>query len=115
MSVQGIGVDAVEIARFRTLVRDEKNRFMTNTFSAQERAYCLSYKDPSPHFAGTFAAKEAVQKASGLFALAPTAIEIVRTKAGKPEVWLQGKRSKSILISITHEKKLACAVAIYSL
>ena len=112
MAPRGIGVDAVEIARFRPLVRAKQSRFMTNTFSERELAYCCSYKDAATHFAGTFAAKEAVQKASGLFALPPTMIEIIRTKAGKPEVWLRGKRSTSILVSITHEKTIACAVAI---
>ena len=115
MHVRGIGVDAVQIARFRKLSVKVKDRFMANTFSPKERAYCLSYKDSAPHFAGTFAAKEAVQKAANLVSMAPTAIEILRTKAGKPEVWLEGKRSKSILISITHEKTLACAVALYCL
>ena len=112
MSVRGIGIDTVEVARFRALARDKKSRFMTKTFSVKELAYCRSYKDSAPHFAGTFAAKEAVQKASGLFALPPSDIEIIRTSTGKPEVWLQGKRSKSILISITHEKTVAVAVAV---
>ena len=112
MKVGGIGIDGVEIARFKGLLPAHKSRFMLKTFSKKERAYCLSYKDPLPHFAGTFAAKEAVQKATGLFKLEPVSIEILRTKAGKPEVWLSGKRSTSILVSITHEKSLACAVAL---
>ena len=113
MRIRGVGVDVVSVARFRTLARTPTSRFMLNTFSERERAYCTAYKDAAPHFAGTFAAKEAVQKASGLFTLAPTAIEIRRTKEGKPEVWLRGVRSRSLLLSITHEKALACATAIY--
>ena len=115
MNVRGIGIDITTVARFRPLARSPHAQFMLNTFSEKERVYCLAYKDPGPHLAGTFAAKEAVQKASGLFKLAPNAIEILRDKDGKPEVWLGGKRSKKFLLSITHEKTTACAVALYCL
>ena len=63
MKISGIGIDIIEISRFRLVVRKGKNRFLENTFSEAERTYCFSYRDPAPHFAGTFAAKEAVEKA----------------------------------------------------
>src|SRR3989344_262128 len=111
MKTSGIGIDAIEISRFRSALKSKKNRFIATTFSLGERAYCFSYGDPAPHFAGTFAAKEAVQKALER----PTdlrRIEIRRLKNGKPEVWLEGRRS-AIIVSITHNKTLACAVALH--
>ena len=113
MKAFSIGVDIVDVKRFKSVTKKQKVRFIENTFSALEQAYCFSYKDPSPHFAGTFAAKEAIQKATGLFHLPPPTIEIRRTKDGKPTVWIKGKSSRSILVTISHEKNIACAFALY--
>ena len=109
MDLTTIGIDIVEVKRLRTALRRKKERFFLTTFSAKERAYCLSFQDPAPHFAGTFAAKEAVQKALGTNS--PAEIEIRHDKSGRPIVWTNGKRS-TIRISITHERSVACAVAL---
>lgn len=106
-----IGIDMVSIARMRAIVKEEKTQFLTNTFSPLEREYCFLYSDPAPHLAGTFAAKEAVRKASTI-RLPFNEIEIRRTKEGKPEVWLQNKRADSLHISITHTDTDACAIAV---
>jgi holo-[acyl-carrier protein] synthase len=110
MKLSGVGVDVADIARFRSALRKRKNRFFESIFSEQERSYCSSYKDAAPHFAGTFAAKESVQKALPK-KIAMQEIEIRRRDSGKPEVWIKGRRSP-ILLSITHTERLACAVAI---
>jgi holo-[acyl-carrier protein] synthase len=112
MKISGIGIDAVEIRRFRAILRKKKDRFMQNTFTEIERAYCRSFQDPAPHFAGTFAAKEAVQKVFG-GTLFLQKIEVRHKKSGKPEVWLEGKLQKSLLVSITHSESIACAVALF--
>ena len=93
MSVKNVGVDVVEVKRFRHILRKKRDLFLQTTFSLHERDYCMSHADPATHFAGTFAAKEAVLKASGDRAL-PSSIEIRRDKDGKPSVWRNGKRSK---------------------
>jgi len=69
----------------------------------------FSYKDPAPHFAGTFAAKEATRKATAKYPRFSD-VEVRRTKQGKPEIWVCGKRSRSLLVSITHTKTIACAI-----
>jgi holo-[acyl-carrier protein] synthase len=107
----GIGVDLAEIGRFRTVLRSRKTRFISNTFTKLEQEYCLSYRDSAPHFAGTFAAKEAVRKISPDYHLPQKDIEIRRTRSGSPEVWLRGRRAKSLYISITHGTRDALAVA----
>src|SRR4051812_48815577 len=108
----GIGIDITEISRFRALLRAKKDRFIENTFTAIEQRYCTSYRDSAPHFAGTFAAKEAVRKLSAKYLLPMKAIEIRRASSGNPEVWLRGRRAKSLYISITHGSHEAVAVAL---
>ncbi len=99
----------IEISRFRGIRK--RNRFLERTFTTRERAYCLSHRDSATHFAGTFAGKEAVQKALPK-PLAFQDIEIRREKNGKPAVWLKGRRSRSLLISITHTASVATAIAL---
>ena len=88
-----------------------KSRFLSNTFSPHELAYCFSFKDYSPHLAGTFAAKEAVHKALGTSGTPLSSLEIRRQKNGQPAVWIKGRFQKSILVSISHTKALAVAAA----
>ncbi len=107
----GIGIDVVEIERFRAILRNKKERFIANTFTAREQEYCTSYKDSAPHFAGTFAAKEAVLKTSEKMILPFRDIEIRHAKSGQPEVWIRGRRAKTVYISITHGSRDAYAVA----
>ena len=63
MSEWNIGVDIVDVARFRRLDYSSSKRFYERVFTPKEIKYCLSYEDSAPHFAATFAAKEAVYKA----------------------------------------------------
>jgi holo-[acyl-carrier protein] synthase len=111
MKVSGLGIDALEIRRFKMILKKGSDRFIDSTFSAEEKKYCLSHTEPAQHFAGTFAAKEAVQKTLDK-PLHLRNIEIRRQKSGKPEVWLSGKKSRSLLVSITHSETIASAVAL---
>ena len=111
MGRMDVGIDLVAIERFRDALAQKKDQFLHSTFSGIELEYCLSYSDPAPHLAGTFAAKEAVRKATGESG-AFSDTEIRRSAGGKPEVWLRGVRAPSILLSITHTETDACAVAI---
>jgi phosphopantetheine--protein transferase-like protein len=107
----GIGVDMVKIARMRRIIREKRGRFIANTFTALEQKYCFAHRDSAPHFAGTFAAKEAVRKAASLYG-SFSELEVRRTKEGRPEIWVRGRRAPSILVSITHTDDVACAVAL---
>lgn len=111
MKVDGIGVDVTEIGRFRTSKMRRGERFINNTFSKHERDYCFSYRDPAPHLAGTFAAKEAVRKIYGDKPMTLAQIEVRHRPSGKPEIWIKGKRSATLLTSITHTKKIAISIA----
>ena len=113
MQAHAIGIDAVDIDRFHSILKKKKRsaRFFENTFSKDELHYCSAYKDSAPHFAGTFAAKEAVIKALGGMRASLSSLEI-RREGGKPVVWIAGKRSKKVVVSITHSRTLACAIAL---
>ena len=109
MSIIGVGIDSVSIDTMEAALQND--RFIENTFSSLEQEYCNAFKESVTHFAGTFAAKEAVRKAKGLY-LKMNEIEVRRNEEGKPEIWIAGQKDTSLLISITHTNEATCAVAI---
>ena len=108
----GIGIDIVEIERFRKKNYKKNKNFYKKIFSKSEIDYCLKFKDTYPHFAGKFAIKESVIKSI------PDKISFldIRTSNSKhgPIVSLFGKSAKkySFLASISHEKEYAIAAVI---
>ena len=61
----GVGIDVVEIARFRRAL-DRTPSMRERLFTATELAYVAPKVDPVPSLAARFAAREAVMKALGL-------------------------------------------------
>ncbi|MDD5301813.1 MAG: holo-ACP synthase [Elusimicrobia bacterium] len=106
-----LGVDLVEIARVRSLGR-RNPKFLTRVFSAQEIAYCKAKKNPWPHFAVRFAAKEAVYKALGKAEVPLTAISVGRGKDGRPSVKINGKPVRGLKLSLSHGRDHAVAFAV---
>lgn len=113
MKRPGVGIDAVEISRFRALRGAIRGRFLVRFFSGAERRYCERFQDEASRYAGIFAAKEAVIKALG-GGVAVSEIEIVHAPSGQPAVRVRGRRRREIAVSITRTGKLACAVALTS-
>lgn len=110
--MRGIGIDIVEVKRIRALAR--KDRFLSRIFSAEEVSYCRRHKDPFPHFAARFAAKEAVYKALGVAGLRHKEIIVQNARSGKPGIHLPKRlrRLESRLsVSLSHSDQYACAVA----
>jgi len=64
-TVAGTGVDLVEVARFRQVLEQWRERFTCRVFLKSERLYCESRPHPWMHYAVRFAVKEAVAKAFG--------------------------------------------------
>jgi holo-[acyl-carrier protein] synthase len=60
-----VGVDLIEIERVRSALERHGAGFRDRCFTADEQAYCESKANPAQHYAGRFAAKEAVGKALG--------------------------------------------------
>lgn len=65
MTIVGIGVDATDIPRIADAIERYGERFLRRILTEHELAYCLRRRDPAPHVAGRFAAKEAGMKAIG--------------------------------------------------
>ena len=119
--MKGIGINAVEVDRFRTVLRRTPG-VATRLFTDGERAAGARRRDPSQRLAARFAAKEAVMKALGvgLGAFAFHDVEVVNAANGKPELVLRGKAaalaaSQGVArwqLSITHTDQTAQAVAV---
>ncbi|MEZ4819383.1 MAG: holo-ACP synthase [Bdellovibrionota bacterium] len=63
MEIIGIGIDLQEIAPFKKQLQNHQQRFFSRLFTAGEREYCESKKNPAQHYAARFCAKEAAVKA----------------------------------------------------
>ena len=117
---KGLGNDIIEIDRLERIISRYGQRFFDKLFTPVEQAYCLRRAHASRHFAGRFAAKEAISKALGTgFGkdLAWLDIEITNDQNGKPVVTLTPTAAKhfgnpQILLSISHCHAYATAVAI---
>ena len=87
--ILGIGVDVVEIPKIEAVLKRWEDRFLHRVFTEEEIQHCRLRKDPSPHFAVRFAAKEAFLKALGLGyteGIRWKDIEIGRNSSGQPTV-----------------------------
>lgn len=122
MNIRGIGIDLVQIPRMRRVVERWQDRFLQRVFTEEELAYCRSRKDPIPHLAARFAAKEAGLKALGTglrLGVRWRELEVRRERGEAPVLILSG-RSRAIgearggrrmLLALTHEGEYACAQA----
>ena len=117
----GIGMDLVEIDRFRAVLARTPG-VRDRLFRPDERAYADAKRDPVERYAVRFAAKEAVMKAlgCGLGEIAMFDIEVVRADGGVPSVLLHGKAadvaaSEGVtrwLLTLTHTDRTAQAIAV---
>src|SRR3990167_8633068 len=88
-NILGLGNDIIEIDRIRQSIERYGGHFLDRLFTQTEQAHCLKFKDSAPHFAGRFAAKEAVAKALGKGFGADLAwhdFEVIGDEHGKPEI-----------------------------
>jgi holo-[acyl-carrier protein] synthase len=90
--VRGIGIDAVDVARFRTVLA-RRPGLAHRLFTDAERSYAHSGQDPGSRLAARFAAKEAVLKALGVGIGAADFrdVEVVRSDDGAPALALGGR------------------------
>jgi holo-[acyl-carrier protein] synthase len=65
VAVKGIGIDVVKVERIMQSIERHGARFEARLFTPDELEYCRRHKDPVPHLAARFAAKEAAFKAIG--------------------------------------------------
>ena len=110
MEISNIGIDIVNIQRFRKKDYDENVEFYKKIFTNSEIKYCLSFKNNSEHFAGKFAIKEAVKKS---IKEKISFNEIVTGhNNSKPKITLKKKLDYRFVVSVSHEKDFAVAMVI---
>ena len=123
MRITGLGVDLVSIPRMRTTIDRWQERFVDRVFTDDEIAYCRARRDPAPHFAARFAAKEAGFKALGTglqLGVRWRELEVRREREQAPTLVLSGRAWEiglargggRMLLSLSHEGDYALAQAI---
>ncbi|MBI5267300.1 MAG: holo-ACP synthase [candidate division Zixibacteria bacterium] len=120
--ITAIGVDIVEVARIRHLMERYGSKFVSRVLGHEEMALLRTRRDAAQFVAGRFAAKEALIKAFGTYLTDRPAfpqIEILADGAGRPSVACRFPLSPALasvqmLVSISHEKSHAVAMAILS-
>lgn len=123
MAIAGVGTDLVRIGRFRDFLDKEKTALIDRLFTSGEKAYALARKDPAPHLAARFAAKEAFLKALGLGlrqGITWHDMDVERDDLGKPLLTLSGCAAQisqqrcidRVHLSYSHDGDYAHAVVI---
>lgn len=121
-TIYGIGTDIIECVRIAQMIEKHGEVFLTRVYTRDEIAYCSARKAANQHYAGRWAAKEAVLKALGTGwarGIQWTDVEVVNAAGGKPSIVLAGKAReicqehaiREILISISHCRNYAIAYA----
>src|SRR2546427_13171207 len=122
MRINGIGVDLVNIPRMRDVIDRWQDRFLQRVFTEREIAYCRARRDPVPHFAARFAAKEAALKAIGTglrLGVSWRELEVRRERGEAPTLVLTGRSRElglargggRVLLTLSHEGEYAPAQA----
>jgi holo-[acyl-carrier protein] synthase len=119
--VLGIGIDAVDVERFRRVL-GRRAGLAERLFTHGEQAYARAAADPVPRMSTRFAAKEAAMKALGvgLGSFRFAEVEVVRTDLEAPLLVLHGSahalagRTGVVRwhLSLTHTEQVAMAVVV---
>ena len=107
----GIGIDLVEIKRFKQLSFSENQSYYKKNFSDDEIDYCMKFKEPYKHFAGKFALKEALIKSIDK-KISLSEIETSHFDSKPIVKILEDNESYRFLASVSHENEFAIAVVI---
>jgi holo-[acyl-carrier protein] synthase len=121
--IRGIGVDAVDIERFRRTL-DRTPSMHQRLFTERELAYVAPKFDPVPSLAARFASREAVMKAMGLGlgAFGFHEVWVDRGESGEPFLHVTGRAAELASdrgiatwhLSITHTDVVAIAYVVAS-
>ena len=107
------GTDIIEINRIKESIESLGETFKNKIYTEKEIEYCESKKNAKyQHYAGRFAAKEAIFKAvsellSNKFEITWKDVEISDDENGKPRINFKYKKIESADISISHCKEYA--------
>ncbi len=113
---EGVGIDLLDISRLERALQ-RRPGLRDRLFTVAEQDATAGRSRPGRHLAARFCAKEAVTKALRMEAFRPLEIEVVG-RGAPPTVRLTGAAAAraaelgvSVVISMTHEREVASAVA----
>ena len=114
------GTDIIEIDRIRKSIEKNGDKFLNSVYTAKEIEYCEGRKNAKyNHYAGRFAAKEAIYKAISQllpekFGISWKDVQVVNDENGNPKIEFLNitfNQIKSTDISISHCQEYAVAMA----
>lgn len=119
----GLGTDIIEVVRIGEMIERHGEMFLQRVYTEQEIRYCQRRKAAMQHYAGRWAAKEAVMKTLGTGfskGIGFKDIEVCSRKSGAPYLVLHGGAGEiaaqlginEVLITISHCRAYATATAI---
>jgi len=118
------GTDIIEISRIQKSIEKSGDRFLNLIYTPKEIEYCEGKKNAKySHYAGRFAAKEAIFKAvSSLledkFSISWKNAQVINDESGNPYVEFldfEFKQIHNIDISISHCKEYAVATVVITI
>ncbi len=123
MEILGIGTDIIECPRIGRMIEQHGELFLRRVYTEREIRYCQARKHAIEHFAGRWAAKEAILKAIGTGwtqGICWTDMEVRNEAGGRPRVMVRGGAKDvaiqrgigDIMISISHCRTYATAHAL---
>ena len=121
--IVGLGTDIIEIVRIGRMVERHGELFLNRVYTEDEIRYCQRRRECYQHFAGRWAAKEAVMKTLGtgwIRGVSWRDIEVESLPSGQPVVKVYGGAREyceklgidDVLITISHCRSYATATAI---
>ncbi len=119
----GIGTDITECLRIAQMIERHGELFINRVYTPLEIQFCQSRLHATQHFAGRWAAKEALLKALGTGwrrGISWRDIEVVSEGGGAPSMQMHGEASnvakhlgiERVMISISHCRSHATAYAL---
>jgi len=123
MQIIGIGTDIIECLRIAQMIDRHGDLFIRRVYTEHEIAYCSTKKAATQHYAGRWAAKEAVLKALSTGwrrGISWRDIEVRNKPGGAPVIVLSGGTRdvfeqsgiRKMHISISHCRSHATAYAV---
>lgn len=119
----GIGTDIIGCDRIAQMLEKHGELFLQKVFTPREIEYCSARKSAHQHYAGRWAAKEAVLKVLGTGwakGIQWTDVEVINEASGAPTLLLANRAAeiamekgiRTVQISISHCKEYATAFAV---
>lgn len=107
--IHGIGIDTVEISRFKRVMDRWGDRLKARLFTPAELAYCLGQRSPERHLSARFTAKVSFFKALGR-PVSYQDVEVARDASGAPALASSAiEKGMKVSVSISHDGDLSIA------